>query len=153
MGFSEFKNSIKWAKTFERSSGRERCRELYSLAVKPMASLHASDGGRNDLLANSTLKFSSPLSLEQRLRSALGAGFMNGAATDGSGSSIGHPSGRSTRPERVLYLFPDKEAPFRRVVDVANIVRHLRAESVTIGQWTFPINEFSTGASSQGGEP
>jgi hypothetical protein len=37
----------------------------------------------------------------------------------------------ATRAERVLYLFPDKEASFRRVVDVANVVWHLRAESMS----------------------
>ena len=37
----------------------------------------------------------------------------------------------ATRAERVLYLLPDKEASFRRVVDVTNVVRHLRAESVS----------------------
>ena len=36
-----------------------------------------------------------------------------------------------TRAERVLYLLPDKEASFRRVVDIANVVRHLRAASVS----------------------
>jgi hypothetical protein len=35
------------------------------------------------------------------------------------------------RAERVLYLLPDKEASFRRVVDIANVVRHLRAASVS----------------------
>jgi len=37
----------------------------------------------------------------------------------------------ATRAERVLYLLSDKEASFRRVVDVANVVWHLRAESVS----------------------
>ena len=36
-----------------------------------------------------------------------------------------------TRGERVLYLLPDKEASFRRVVDIANVVRHLRAAGVS----------------------
>ena len=36
-----------------------------------------------------------------------------------------------TGAERVLYLLHDKEASFQRVADIANVVRHLRAASVS----------------------
>jgi hypothetical protein len=34
-----------------------------------------------------------------------------------------------TRPERVLYLLPDKDASFQRTADVLDAVQHLRADS------------------------
>ena len=35
------------------------------------------------------------------------------------------------RPERVLYLLPDKDASFQRVVGLVRVVQHLRAESTS----------------------
>jgi hypothetical protein len=33
-----------------------------------------------------------------------------------------------TRPERVLYLLPDKDTSFQRIADVVDVVQHLRRE-------------------------
>ena len=36
-----------------------------------------------------------------------------------------------TRSERVLYLVPDRDASFQRIVDLVHVVQHLRAESAS----------------------
>jgi biopolymer transport protein ExbD len=36
-----------------------------------------------------------------------------------------------TRPERVLYLLPDKDASFQRISDLVHVVQHLRPESAS----------------------
>jgi hypothetical protein len=36
-----------------------------------------------------------------------------------------------TRPERVLYLLPDKDTSLQRIADVVDVVQHLRAESAS----------------------
>jgi len=36
-----------------------------------------------------------------------------------------------TRPERVLYLLPDKDTSLQRITDVVDVVQHLRAESAS----------------------
>jgi hypothetical protein len=37
----------------------------------------------------------------------------------------------SARPERILYLFPEKNAPLQRITDVVNVVQHLQEENAS----------------------
>ena len=37
----------------------------------------------------------------------------------------------SGRPERILYLFPEKNAPPQRITDVVSVVRHLQEENAS----------------------
>jgi biopolymer transport protein ExbD len=118
---------------------------LFTVAVVLVLVLH-NFRGRPAALTSSDASRRSPSSFEEATDTCVSDSGSEGIVvlrvSNGSLSINSEPVGEgqlpqrlrgiyATRPERVLYLLPDKEASFRRVVDVANVVRHLRAESVS----------------------